>query len=130
MTKILDALQASEERVMRFVNEELAAIGELVREELIIPFCDEMDCDFQSNNGHWVFLLNYPCPGTHGRLWEVGDARRPLPGNPGGLEGDMDKWWAAITNKECQLKDMLNSSPEWGHGSIAWHVRSYHRPKT
>lgn len=130
MKRIRASLLAASERVVQLVNKELTTIGQQIRQDIIIPFCTKIDCDFKSSNGHWSFLLRYPVPVASWKWWYVGEDRRPLPGNPGGLGGEEDRWWADVTDEERQLKELLDSYPDWASasGRLSWHIDSFIRP--
>lgn len=120
-------MQHVDAKVRNIITSELNAVGAQVRKSVIIPFCDRMGCDYRTSNGSYGFWLRYELPPERSRLWVVGDDRRPLPGNPGGIEGDEDKWWAEVTDEERRIKELLESRPEWGTGPLCWFVEDYRR---
>lgn len=127
ISKIHSQMRKASDEMDRLANKQFKEIGRAVRQDVIIPFCDRIDCDFETSNGSWAFYLRYPLPHRRTLYWAVGHERRQLPSAPNDLSSDEDCWWAEITDEELRIAEVLDSYPPWATGRLSWHVDPYTR---
>ena len=119
-------MQKASTEVERLAEKQLKAIGRAVRRNIIIPFCDRIDCDYETSNGDWSFHLRYPLPRDVRSYWDVGSERRQLPSAPDDPSTDEDTR-VEITDEERLIAEALDSCPPWASGRLSWYVKPYKR---
>jgi hypothetical protein len=107
-----------------YLNKLYDEYTEHIRENVIIPFCQKFDLRFTAGMGSWTFVIDYEGQ-DHGKIWFVGEDRRPLPGRPDTVEGEEDDWFEEVTHEEKFLKILLDSGTAWSRSCIGSLVRDY-----
>ncbi len=104
------------------------ALAEEIRKEFVVPFCTRYNLMFMSGNGTYYFVF-LTLGRDAGKIWYVGEERRPEHERPEGPAGEEDKWWHEPTEGERRLKSLLDMSVYDNRACLGSWIRDYPEKK-
>ncbi len=95
--------EATESEINEIANRKYRALGKLILEKVVKPYCDANQMSFSYCNGDWWFSDH------DGNRFDIGEDHRPKPGRPDGPEGDEDCWFLPPTEEEKLIYQLLHT---------------------
>ena len=118
---LITVLDGNDKELTEIVYRKVNAAAKMVRDNVVIPYCDKYGYRFVSDYQAWVFL------DRDDSLFEIGRTRHKRRGRPDESHPDYDddRWFTPPTDEDHKICKLLEYCFEMGPGQLGAFIENY-----